>query len=158
MLIGLGILALLALLIATKSFKIVGQAEVLVIERLGKFNRLARSGFNVLIPFIERPRPIDVRYFEADVNGVKKIRSGSTCRIDLRKPVLNFPRQPVITKDNVPSDIDAGLYYRLAHPPKAPYSIQNLPYALATLTRTTLRSIVGDMELDQPRASRDLIN
>ena len=59
MLIGLGIIALLALLIATKSFKIVGQAEVLVIERLGKFNRLARSGFNVLIPFIERPRPID---------------------------------------------------------------------------------------------------
>jgi regulator of protease activity HflC (stomatin/prohibitin superfamily) len=83
MLIGLGILALLVLFIGTKSFKIVGQAEVLVIERLGKFNRLARSGFNVLIPFIERPRPIDVRYFEADVNGVKKITPapplGSTC-------------------------------------------------------------------------------
>ena len=158
MLIGLGIIALLALLIATKSFKIVGQAEVLVIERLGKFNRLARSGFNVLIPFIERPRPIDVRYFEADVNGVKKITSGSTSRIDLREQVLNFPSQPVITKDNVTIDIDAVLYYRIADPQKATYSIQNLPYALETLTRTTLRNIVGDMELDQTLASRGLIN
>jgi regulator of protease activity HflC (stomatin/prohibitin superfamily) len=158
MLVGLGILALLALLIVTKSFKVVGQAEVLVIERLGKFNRLARSGFNVLIPFIERPRPIDVRYFEADVNGVKKITSGSTARIDLREQVLNFPSQPVITKDNVTIDIDAVLYYRIADPQKATYSIQNLPYALETLTRTTLRNIVGDMELDQTLASRDLIN
>jgi regulator of protease activity HflC (stomatin/prohibitin superfamily) len=158
MLVVLGVLALLALLIVTKSFKVVGQAEVLVIERLGKFNRLARSGFNVLIPFIERPRPIDVRYFEADVNGVKKITSGSTARIDLREQVLNFPSQPVITKDNVTIDIDAVLYYRIADPQKATYSIQNLPYALETLTRTTLRNIVGDMELDQTLASRDLIN
>src|ERR687896_81158 len=130
MLVGLGILALLALLIVTKSFKIVGQAEVLVIERLGRFNRLARSGFNILIPFIERPRPIDVRYFESDVNGVKKITSGSTSRIDLREQVLNFPSQPVITKDNVTIDIDAVLYYRIADPQKATYSIQNLPYAI----------------------------
>ena len=158
MLVGLGVLALLALLTGTKSFKIVGQAEVLVIERLGKFNRLARSGFNLLIPFIERPRPIDVRYFEADVNGVKKITSGTTSRIDLREQVLNFPSQPVITKDNVTIDIDAVLYYRIADPQKATYSIQNLPYALETLTRTTLRNIVGDMELDQTLASRDLIN
>src|SRR5687767_11149025 len=158
MLIGLGILALLALLIATKSFKIVGQAEVLVIERLGKFNRLARSGFNVLIPFIERPRPIDVRYFEADVNGVKKITSGSTARIDLREQVLNFPSQPVITKDNVTIDIDAVIYYRVADPQKATYSVQNLPYALETLTRTTLRNIVGEMELDSTLGSRDIIN
>jgi regulator of protease activity HflC (stomatin/prohibitin superfamily) len=158
MLVGLGVLALLALLIVTKSFKIVGQAEVLVIERLGKFNRVARSGFNVLIPFIERPRPIDVRYFEADVNGVKKITSGSTSRIDLREQVLNFPSQPVITKDNVTIDIDAVLYYRIADPQKATYSIQNLPYALETLTRTTLRNIVGEMELDQTLGSRDLIN
>ena len=158
MLVGIGVLALLALLIGTKSFKVVGQAEVLVVERLGKFNRLARSGFNVLIPFIERPRPIDVRYFEADVNGVKKITAGSTSRIDLREQVLNFPSQPVITKDNVTIDIDAVLYYRIADPQKATYSIQNLPYALETLTRTTLRNIVGDMELDQTLASRDLIN
>ena len=121
MLVGLGVLALLALLTGTKSFKVVGQAEVLVIERLGKFNRLARSGFNILIPFVERPRPIDVRYFEADVNGVKKITSGTTSRIDLREQVLNFPSQPVITKDNVTIDIDAVLYYRIADPQKATY-------------------------------------
>jgi regulator of protease activity HflC (stomatin/prohibitin superfamily) len=140
------------------SIKIVGQAEVLVIERLGRFNRLARSGLNILIPFVERPKSIDVRYFEADISGVKKVTSGSTSRIDLREQVLNFPSQPVITKDNVTIDIDAVLYYRVADPQKATYAIQNLPYALETLTRTTLRNIVGDMELDQTLASRDLIN
>jgi regulator of protease activity HflC (stomatin/prohibitin superfamily) len=159
--IGFGfllVLAVLALLITTKSFKIVGQAEVMVIERLGRFHRIARSGFNILIPFVEAPRSIDVRYFEADVTGIKRIMSGSTSRIDLREQVLNFPSQPVITKDNVTIDIDAVLYYRVADPQKATYSIQNLPYALETLTRTTLRNIVGEMELDQTLASRDLIN
>jgi regulator of protease activity HflC (stomatin/prohibitin superfamily) len=157
-LIFLAILALLGLFIGTKSFKIVGQAEVMVIERLGRFHRLARSGFNVLIPFIERPKSIDVRYFEADVSGVKRIAAGSTTRIDLREQVLNFPSQPVITKDNVTIDIDAVLYYRVADPQKATYAVQNLPYALETLTRTTLRNIVGEMELDQTLASRDQIN
>jgi hypothetical protein len=90
--------------------------------------------------------------------GVKKITSGSTTRIDLREQVLNFPSQPVITKDNVTIDIDAVLYYRVADPQKATYAIQNLPYALETLTRTTLRNIVGEMELDQTLASRDVIN
>ena len=151
-------LGILALLITTKSFKIVGQAEVMVIERLGRFHRLARSGLNILIPFVERPKSIDVRYFEADVSGVKRVTAGSTTRIDLREQVLNFPSQPVITKDNVTIDIDAVLYYRVADPQKATYAIQNLPYALETLTRTTLRNIVGDMELDQTLASRDLIN
>jgi regulator of protease activity HflC (stomatin/prohibitin superfamily) len=157
-LIFLGILALIGLFIGTKSFKIISQAEVMVIERLGRFHRIARSGFNVLIPFIERPKSIDVRYFEADVSGVKRISAGSTARIDLREQVLNFPSQPVITKDNVTIDIDAVLYYRVADPQKATYAVQNLPYALETLTRTTLRNIVGEMELDQTLASRDQIN
>jgi regulator of protease activity HflC (stomatin/prohibitin superfamily) len=157
-LIFLAVVALFTLFVGTKSFKIVGQAEVMVIERLGRFHRLARSGFNVLIPFIERPKSIDVRYFEADVSGVKRIAAGSTTRIDLREQVLNFPSQPVITKDNVTIDIDAVLYYRVADPQKATYAVQNLPYALETLTRTTLRNIVGEMELDQTLASRDQIN
>src|SRR5215213_5726431 len=154
------ILAILALLVAfgVASFKIVGQAEVMVIERLGRFHRIARSGLNVLVPFIERPRTIDVRYFEADVGGVKRITAGSTSRIDLREQVLNFPSQPVITKDNVTIDIDAVIYYRVADPQKATYAVQNLPYALETLTRTTLRNIVGEMELDQTLGSRDIIN
>jgi regulator of protease activity HflC (stomatin/prohibitin superfamily) len=157
-LIPFGVVALIGLFIGTKSFKIVGQAEVMVIERWGKFNRIARSGLNILIPFMEQPKSIDVRFFEADVNGVKKITAGSTSRIDLREQVLNFPSQPVITKDNVTIDIDAVLYYRVADPQKATYAVQNLPYALETLTRTTLRNIVGEMELDSTLASRDEIN
>ncbi len=156
--IVLGVLALIVLWIGFQSIKIVGQAEVLVVERLGRFHRVARSGLNILIPIVERPRAIDLRYFEADVTGVKRVISTSTTRIDLREQVLNFPSQPVITKDNVTIDIDAVLYYRVADPQKATYSIQNLPYALETLTRTTLRNIVGDLELDQTLASRDMIN
>lgn len=154
----LGILAFLGLVIVTKALKIVGQAEVLVVERLGRFHRVARSGLNFLIPFVERARSIDVRYAEADVGGIKRITARTTTRIDLREQVLNFPSQPVITKDNVTIDIDAVLYYRTAEPQKATYAVQNLPYALETLTRTTLRNIVGELELDQTLASRDQIN
>jgi len=147
-----------AAFVVTSSIKIIGQAEVMVIERLGRFHRVGRSGLNILIPFVERPRSIDVRYFESDVSGMKRVTAGSTTRIDLREQVLNFPSQPVITKDNVTIDIDAVLYYRVADPQKATYAVQNLPYALETLTRTTLRNIVGEMELDQTLASRDMIN
>ncbi|HEY5219493.1 MAG TPA: SPFH domain-containing protein [Gemmatimonadaceae bacterium] len=152
------VIVVLAAFVASKSFKIIGQAEVMVVERLGRFHRLARSGFNILIPFIERPRSIDVRFLESDIGGQRRIASRSTPRIDLREQVLNFPSQPVITKDNVTIDIDAVLYYRVADPQKATYAVQNLPYALETLTRTTLRNIVGEMELDQTLASRDQIN
>lgn len=154
----LGIIALIVLFVASKSFKIVGQAEVMVVERLGRFHRVARSGLNILLPFIDSPRTIDVRYFESDVTGVKRVTAGHTSRIDLREQVLNFPSQPVITKDNVTIDIDAVIYYRVADPQKATYSVQNLPYALETLTRTTLRNIVGEMELDATLGSRDVIN
>src|SRR5574339_564677 len=157
-LITLGILGFLGAVVVSKALKIVGQAEVLVVERLGRFHRVARSGLNVLIPFIERPRAIDVRYAEADVGGVKRIAARTTTRIDLREQVLNFPSQPVITKDNVTIDIDAVLYYRVADPQKATYTVQNLPYALETLTRTTLRNIVGEMELDATLTSREMIN
>src|SRR5688572_23657207 len=154
----IAILAAFGLSVLVAGVKIIGQAEVMVIERLGRFHRVGRSGLNLLIPFIERPRPIDVRYIEADVSGMKRITAGTTSRIDLREQVLNFPSQPVITKDNVTIDIDAVLYYRIADPQKATYSVQNLPYALETLTRTTLRNIVGEMELDHSLASRDQIN
>src|SRR4029078_3710771 len=149
-LVGLGVIA--------KSVKIIGQAEVMVIERLGRFHRVARSGLNLLIPFVERPRMLNVRSFESDVGGVKRVTAGSTARIDLREQVLNFPSQPVITKDNVTIDTDAVIHYRVADPQKATYAVQNLPYALETLTRTTLRNIVGEMELDAPLTSGDAIN
>ena len=157
-LIFLGVAVVIGGIIIAKSIKIVGQAEVMVVERLGRFHRVARSGLNILLPFIEAPRPIDVRYFDTDVSGMKRITSGHTPRIDLREQVLNFPSQPVITKDNVTIDIDAVIYYRVADPQKATYSVQNLPYALETLTRTTLRNIVGEMELDATLGSRDVIN
>lgn len=156
--IALGIVVVAVLLIAVNAFKIIGQAEVMVVERLGRFNRIARSGFNIILPFVERTKTIDVRYFESDLKGIKRVISSSTARIDLREQVLNFPSQPVITKDNVTIDIDAVLYYRVADPQKAAYAVQNLPYALETLTRTTLRNIVGEMELDQTLASREMIN
>ena len=154
----LGIIGAIVLAIIVRSVKIIGQAEVIVVERLGRFHRVARSGLNVLVPFIERPRHLDVRYSENDVAGVRRITSASASRIDLREQVLNFPSQPVITKDNVTIDIDAVLYYRIADPQKATYSVQNLPYALETLTKTTLRQIVGEMELDSTLASREMIN
>jgi regulator of protease activity HflC (stomatin/prohibitin superfamily) len=157
-LIGVGLFLAVILGLIVSAIRIVGQAEVMVVERLGRFNRIARSGLNIFIPFFERARSIDVRYLETDPLGGRKMIQGSTKRIDLREQVLNFPSQPVITKDNVTIDIDAVLYYRVADPQKATYSIQNLPYALETLTRTTLRNIVGEMELDQTLGSRDVIN
>ena len=156
--IALIVAVVLVLILLGASVKIIGQAEVMVVERLGRFDRIARSGLNLLIPFIERPRSIDVRYLESAPNGAQKLIQSATTRIDLREQVLNFPSQPVITKDNATIAIDAVLYYRIADPQKATYAIQNLPYALETLTRTTLRNIVGEMELDQTLGSRDVIN
>lgn len=156
--LALAIIGGIVLLVLARSVKIIGQAEVIVVERLGRFHRVARSGLNLLLPFIERPRHLDVRYSETDPSGLRRITSSSTSRIDLREQVLNFPSQPVITKDNVTIDIDAVLYYRIADPQKATYSVQNLPYALETLTKTTLRQIVGEMELDATLASREMIN
>ena len=156
--IALYILGVIALAVIISSVKIIGQAEVMVVERLGRFDRIARSGLNILIPFIERPRSIEVRFFDSDPGGLKRVVQSVTARIDLREQVLNFPSQPVITKDNVTIDIDAVLYYRVADPQKATYSVANLPYALETLTRTTLRNIVGEMELDATLSSRDVIN
>ena len=157
-LIATGVVIVAVGSLIARCVKVIGQAEVMVIERWGRFDRVGRSGLNILVPWMERPRTIDVRFVETDPSGTKRITSGSTARIDLREQVLSFPSQPVITKDNVTIDIDAVLYYRIADPQKAAYAIQNLPFALETLTRTTLRNIVGDMELDQTLASRDMIN
>ena len=157
-LIATGIVVVFVGSLIVRCVKVIGQAEVMVIERWGRFDRVGRSGLNILIPGMERPRTIDVRFVETDPSGAKRITSGSTARIDLREQVLSFPSQPVITKDNVTIYIDAVLYYRVADPQKAAYAIQNLPFALETLTRTTLRNIVGDIELDQTLASRDMIN
>ena len=81
-----GIIAtIIGFFVAVASFKIIGQAEVMVIERLGRFHRIARSGFNILIPFVERAKTLDVRFMEADVGGIKRISASTTTRIDLRE-------------------------------------------------------------------------
>jgi regulator of protease activity HflC (stomatin/prohibitin superfamily) len=154
----LGVVAFSVFVVLIRSVRIIGQAEVMVIERLGRFHRVGRSGLNILLPFVERPKSLDVRYLETEAGGTRRLVASTTSRIDLREQVLNFPSQPVITKDNVTIDIDAVLYYRVADPQKATYAVQNLPYALETLTRTTLRNIVGEMELDATLVSRDQIN
>jgi regulator of protease activity HflC (stomatin/prohibitin superfamily) len=144
--------------VLARSVKIIGQAEVIVVERFGRFHRLARSGLNLLIPFVERPRLLDVRYSESDVSGVKRITASSTARIDLREQVLSFPKQPVITKDNVTIDIDAVIYYRVADPQKATYAVQNLrarnaDHAAASLARWS-RSDARQPRYDQPAHAR----
>ena len=131
----------------------------MVIERLGRFHRVARSGpEHSRFRSSKSPARSTFAISNRDVGGIKRVTAGHTTRIDLREQVLNFPSQPVITKDNVTIDIDAVIYYRVADPQKATYSVQNLPYALETLTRTTLRNIVGEMELDATLGSRDVIN
>jgi regulator of protease activity HflC (stomatin/prohibitin superfamily) len=150
--IVIALLVVIALYGATRIFRVVGQAEVMVVERLGRFNRIARSGLNILLPFIERPRAIDVRYAMSDPSGAKRLVSGSTTRIDLREQVLNFPSQPVITKDNVTIDIDAVLYYRIADPQKATYAVQN---AAVTNAEASKRAAILEAEgVQQSQVSR----
>jgi regulator of protease activity HflC (stomatin/prohibitin superfamily) len=81
------VVILVVVMTIANTVKVIGQAEVMVIERWGRFNRIARSGLNVLIPYMEKGKTIDVRYFEADPGGVKRVTSGSTSRIDLREQV-----------------------------------------------------------------------
>lgn len=139
-------------------FKIVPQNQVMVIERLGKFNRLAESGVNILIPLIDRPRNLTFRVLEEDPMGNRHLVTRSTTFIDLREQVLDFPRQSVITSDNVAMEINALLYYRVKEPYKAVYEVANFAEAIEKLTQTTLRNVLGELTLDQTLSSRDQIN
>ena len=130
------ILVLFVIIIALSSIKIIKQATVGVVERLGKYHKTAEQGINVIIPFIDRFRAI----------------------IDLREQVVDFPPQPVITKDNVTMMIDTVVYYQITDPFKVTYEISNAILAIENLTATTLRNIVGDLELDETLTSRDLVN
>jgi regulator of protease activity HflC (stomatin/prohibitin superfamily) len=141
-----------------KGFLIVQQAETLVIERLGKYHRTLQSGVNILWPFFDKPRKIQWRYVYTDVSGQKIVRRQEVNRIDLRETVYDFPKQNVITKDNVTITIDALLYFQVTDPVKAVYEISNLPDAIEKLTQTTLRNVIGDLDLDQTLTSRDTIN
>ena len=143
---------------AIKGFKIIPQAETMVVERLGKYHRTLESGINIIWPVIDRPREIYWRYKKTDFSGASVIVTKSMARIDLREQVYDFPRQNVITRDNVTIEIDALLYFQVTDPVRAVYEIANLPDAIEKLTQTTLRNVIGELDLDESLVSRDTVN
>ena len=142
-------IVILVIIIAKKSLAIIPQSETKIIERLGKYYATLSPGINIIIPFIDRPKEIVV---------MRAGRYMYSSTIDLREQVYDFDRQNVITKDNIQMKINALLYFQIVDPFKAVYEINNLPNAIEKLTQTTLRNIIGEMELDQTLTSRDTIN
>lgn len=154
----LGVFVIFAIIIAIKGVIIVKQAEVVIVERLGKFDRILESGFNFIFPFIETPRGIYWKAMQKGLDDKTYSYIKEIDRIDLRETVYDFPRQNVITKDNVSISINALLYFQIVDPKSAVYEIQNLPEAIEKLTQTTLRNLVGQIDLDETLVSRDKIN
>ena len=139
--------AIFALVVALKTVKIVPQATVMVLERFGRFDRLASSGLNVIIPFFEKPRAV---YWT-------NVRPGITS-IDLREQFLDLPPQPVITRDNVTIHVDSVVYWQITDPIKAVYEMNDLVGGIVQLTITGMRAVMGDMDLDHTLSQRDQIN
>ncbi len=156
-LIVLLIIAVFVVVIIAKGLVIVKQAEVMVIERFGKYHATLSSGINVILPVVDRPREIDWRERRETATGHVVLKRSVT-RIDLRETVYDFPRQNVITKDNVVTEINALLYFQIVDPTKSVYEIANLPDAIEKLTQTTLRNVAGELDLDEVLSSRDTIN
>ena len=127
---------LIILFIAIRCIRIVKQARMGIIMRLGKFHKEAKTGIHFLVPFVD-----SMAYM-----------------IDLREMVVDFPPQPVITKDNVTMQIDTVVYYKVTDPKSYVFEIANPISAIENLTATTLRNIIGDLDLDETLTSRDLIN
>lgn len=132
----IGILVALVALFAATSIRVIRQSQVGIVERLGKFHGLAETGINVIIPFLDKMKAV----------------------IDLREHVVDYPPQPVITKDNVTMQIDTVVYYQVTDPVKFTYEIAAPRTAIEYLTATTLRNIIGDMDLDETLTSRDRVN
>lgn len=153
----LGIVILLAIVIISAGVKVVPQSETRVIERLGRFHSVLAPGLNFIIPFVDRPKTIYTRKLE-NIGGRHYIRTVATKVIDLREQVYDFPSQQVITRDNVTTEINALLYFQITDPKKAVYEIDNLPNAIEKLTQTSLRNVIGELELDETLTSRDTIN
>lgn len=152
------VVAFFVLIFAIKGFRVVKQSETMVIERLGKFNRVLQPGINIIWPIIDQPRDIKWRFTFDDTAGHTFVKHISRNHIELRETVYDFPRQNVITKDNVSVEINALLYFQIMDPVKAVYEIENLPDAIEKLTQTTLRNVIGELELDETLTSRDTIN
>ena len=152
------IVAFIVFIFVVKGFNIVKQSETMVVERLGKYHRTLQSGINIIWPIFESARPINMRYSSQTLDGRVVFRFSQRRRIDLREQVFDFPRQSVITRDNVQTSINALLYYQIMDPFKAVYEIDNLPMAIEKLAQTTLRNVIGELELDETLTSRDTIN
>ena len=145
--IFLAFLGIALLVIAYKTIKIVPQSSVLLIERLGRFHRVAASGLNIIVPFFEAPRAV---YWT-------NTRPGTTF-IDQREQFIDLPPQPVITRDNVTINVDSVVYWQITEPAKAVYEVNDLVGGLVQLTITGMRSVMGEMDLDHTLSSRDQIN
>lgn len=143
-------IAVVVIAYVMKGIKIISQSETMIIERLGRYHRTLNAGINVILPIVERGKETATR------RGDGRIVMNS--KIDLREQVFDFDKQSVITKDNVMTEINALLYFQIVDPVKSVYEIQNLPMAIEKLTQTTLRNVVGELELDETLTSRDTIN
>lgn len=152
------LLLCLVIFFAIKGFKIISQSETMVIERLGRYHRTLSPGINIIWPFFDKPRTIEWRFIKEDIDGKTIIRKITTEKIDLRETVYDFPKQNVITRDNVAIEIDALIYFQITDPKRAVYEVSNLPDAIEKLTLTTLRNVIGELDLDQTLSSRDTIN
>ena len=130
------VLVLIVLLIIVRNIVVVQQSRAYVVERLGAFSKVWQVGMHVKVPFIER---------------VAK-------KVSLKEQVLDYPPQPVITKDNVTMQIDTVVYFQITDPKLYAYGVEQPMAAMETLTATTLRNIIGDLELDQTLTSRDVVN
>lgn len=158
MTILLWILLVAVIIYVAKGILIVQQQEVIIVERLGKYEKTLESGLNFIIPVLEAPRGMAKRVTQRGIDGTVYSYSKEVSKIDLRETVFDFPRQNVITKDNVTITINALLYYQIVDAKKAVYAIANLPDAIEKLTQTTLRNLVGQLDLDETLVSRDKIN
>ena len=152
------LLAVIVIIFALAGLKVVPQSETRVIERLGKFHKVLPPGLNIIWPIIDRPKLITTRSVVESRMGRPVVQMNETSKIDLREQVYDFPKQNVITKDNVTTEINALLYFQIVDPVKSVYEIDNLPNAIEKLTQTTLRNVIGELELDETLTSRDTIN
>src|SRR5438445_8914216 len=142
-----GFIAIVLLVIAAKTIRIVPQATVMLVERLGRFDKVASSGLNILVPFLDRPRAV---YWTNARPGVTSI--------DLREQYIDLPPQPVITRDNVTIHVDSVVYWQITDPVKAVYEMNDLVGGIVQLTITGMRAVMGDMDLDHTLSQRDQIN
>jgi regulator of protease activity HflC (stomatin/prohibitin superfamily) len=152
------ILAVLVLVYFIKGIVVVQQQEEVIIQRFGRYYRTLSAGFNFIFPILDAPRAITKRVTQRGTDGQVYNFFKLSERIDMRESVYDFPRQNVITKDNVSILIDTLLYFRITDSKKAVYEIENLPEAIEKLTQTTLRNLVGQLELQETLVSRDKIN